>query len=76
MSKRYVCFVKQPFDECKKIENINQNFRSSEKKNIEIINFLIKKNIKILILGDLKEIGTNFLYKKLNLNKYENKIFF
>ena len=78
LSKRYVCFfVKQPFVECKKIENINLNFRSSEKKKIlEIINFLIKKNIKILILGDLKEIGTNFLYKKLNLNKYENKIFF
>lgn len=78
LSKKYICFfVKEPFDDCKNLRNINLNFRSSEKKKIlKIINFLLKKKIKILILGDIKEIGTQFLYKYLKKKKYENKIFF
>ncbi len=78
LSNRYICFfVKEAFDNCNQIKNINNNFRSSEKKKIlKLINFLLEKKIKVLILGDSREPGTKFLIKHLKKNKNKNKIFF
>tara|TARA_S200000501_G_scaffold379021_1_gene446507 strand:+ start:8292 stop:9407 length:1116 start_codon:yes stop_codon:yes gene_type:complete len=82
-TKKYVCFfVKQLTD--KKFnwfscfgQDDKVNNSSEKEKIIKILDFLIKQNINILILGEDRETGIDFIYKKIkNKQKYKNKIFF
>jgi len=82
-SKKYVCFfVKELTDKnfnyfnC--FESAESKINSSEKeKVIKVLEFLIRQKINILILGEDRELGIDFLYKKIKNNKkYKNKIFF
>ena len=82
-SKKYVCFfVKEltdnNFNYFNCFESVESKINSSEKeKVINVLKFLIKQKINIVILGEDRELGIDFLYKKIKNNKkYKNKIFF